>query len=118
MAPLLVSLEGDPVYLREDRLLAFEAGVGFETGRLAQPSGADETLVQLAGSGSVVFAVRERLQSVEVVPDHPVVVTTDRLVGWVGRILAQLPGPADGLGALHGTHRLSGRGFVLLDARP
>jgi uncharacterized protein (AIM24 family) len=110
-----VSLTDDHLYLREDRTVAFASTLNYENGRM---KAADEAvpLIQLTGSGPVMFDSRAPVRCLIVSAERSVVVRADLVVGWVGRLLSQ-PVPSEH--APHHTHgfvSLAGDGKVILEA--
>jgi hypothetical protein len=82
-----LTLEDDILYVRQDRVIAFDGGVMWECGLLP---GTGLALIQLRGTGRVVIAGGdERIRAFKVPAHEVVVVARGRLLGWVGRIVAQ-----------------------------
>jgi hypothetical protein len=99
-----LTLENDNLYVREDALFAFDAGVGYESGRLAIP-GATLDLVQLHGRGALVLLLPRAPAALAVTESEPVHVAPDALVGWTGRLFpdgAAKPMRESGLVAFRG----------------
>jgi hypothetical protein len=115
LSAFITSMDEDPLYAREERLLGFDASVEYECGRLELPDGDHAGLVQLSGLGTVVLSIRGPVHGIEVFPDRPAEVRAARLIGWIGRILAR---PADAgaeVSPLRGLMALSGNGVALFD---
>lgn len=130
LVPLL--LEDDVLYVREDRVLAFEGGVPWEYGHV--PRGGIRML-QFRGRGLVAIRVDGEPGAVKVTPERPLCVSTPHLLGWIGHVVAhgggagdEAPGdsprqPAPGEGAGGGAFQLpfqiscEGEGVVLVDVR-
>jgi uncharacterized protein (AIM24 family) len=108
-------LDGEPLYVREDRLLGFDGSVASETGRLAVSDADQVVLVALAGTGFVVLSVRGPLAALEITADRPVLIRSDRLIGWLGRLLARPVPREEAPAGLFGLVALSGTGTVLSD---
>jgi Flp pilus assembly protein TadD len=113
--PFASSLDGEPFYVREERLLGFDGGLEHEAGRMAVAEGEYSNVLHLSGVGFVVLAVRGPMHGIEVLPERPVRVRTARLLGWVGRLLARPVPPEEAPAALRDTIGLSGSGIVLMD---
>ena len=106
--PVTLALADDILYLRLHRLVAFDAEVLWEAGRI--PRTALE-MVQFRGDGRVVMALVGHPTAIKVTVGHPVTVSAASLVGWAGRIVArglEIPG------FLH----CEGEGVVLADLFP
>jgi len=121
--PVTLALDDDILYLRMHRLLAFDADVLWEAGRIPRT---DLDMVQFRGDGRVVMALVGHPTAIKVTPQHPVTVSARSLVGWAGRIVARglvTAGHPAGLAA--GTPASSpvvlyceGEGVVLADLFP
>jgi uncharacterized protein (AIM24 family) len=81
---LPVSLTEDVLYVREDRVLAFEGTLSWETGTVP---GADVRMLQFRGRGIVALTIGESPIAIKVTEDRPTLLTGARLVGWVGRLV-------------------------------
>jgi uncharacterized protein (AIM24 family) len=81
---LPVSLTEDVLYVREDRVLAFDGTLSWETGTVP---GADLRMLQFRGRGIVALALDEAPIAIKVTEDRPTLLTGARLVGWVGRLV-------------------------------
>jgi Flp pilus assembly protein TadD len=115
LSALVSTLGGEPLYVREDRLLGFDASIQHESGRLGLPEGEHAALVHLRGSGFVVLAVRGPIQAIEVTARRPAEVRATRLIGWIGRLLPQGDTLEEQRAGLRGLVTLSGDGIALLD---
>jgi uncharacterized protein (AIM24 family) len=80
-----VTLDHDILYVREDRVLAFDGSVSWEAGRIP---GDGLRLLQFRGSGQVVLQLSGMPAAIRVTPDAPARVARQALFGWVGRIVA------------------------------
>jgi hypothetical protein len=104
-----VALEDDILYVREDRVLAFDGGVSWEAGSVP---GDGLRLLQFRGRGCVVLRLDAPPVAVKVTEDRPAFVARDHLLGWVGRLVThrqRTPGPSP----FHLT--CQGEGVVLFD---
>ena len=79
-----MSLTEDVLYVREDRVLAFDGTLSWETGTVP---GADMRMLQFRGRGIVALALGEAPIAIKVTEDRPTLLTGARLVGWVGRLV-------------------------------
>lgn len=104
-------LSEESLYIREERLVAFEDSVSYENGRIPNAGGAELPLVHLAGRGRVLLAVDGSLRSVEVLGDVPLSIALESWVGWYGKLTPRVVAPANGHGR---SVELTGEGVVLL----
>ncbi len=118
-------LEGDILYVREDRVLAFEGTVSWEYGHVPL---ADVAMVQFRGRGLVAIRVDGEPGAVRVTPERGAFVSAPHLLGWIGHVVASGTretaadgqdwqqeggrGPAGPFGLA-----CEGEGIVLLDVR-
>jgi uncharacterized protein (AIM24 family) len=111
---LPVSLTEDVLYVREDRVLAFDGTLSWETGTVP---GADLRMLQFRGRGIVALALDEAPIAIKVTEDRPTLLTGARLVGWVGRLVPHGAPVARGgdAGASPFQVGCQGEGVVLLD---
>jgi uncharacterized protein (AIM24 family) len=79
-----VSLEDDILYMREDRVLAFDGGVSWEAGSVP---GDGLRMLQFRGRGCVVLRLDAPPVAVKVTEDRPALVARAHLLGWVGRLV-------------------------------
>jgi uncharacterized protein (AIM24 family) len=109
-----VSLEDDILYVREDRVLAFDGGVSWEAGGVP---GDGLRLLQFRGRGCVVLRLDTPPVAVKVTEDRPAFVAREHLLGWVGRLVTHKQ-RSSGPSPFHFT--CQGEGVVLFDppARP
>lgn len=105
------------IYVREARLLAFDASVRFENGRLPAPPNEPTpiAIVQLSGSGLLVLEGERPLRALAVSADRPVIVHGLSVAGWTGRLLAEPLTTEDSPTHSHGFVAFNGDGAVLLD---
>jgi uncharacterized protein (AIM24 family) len=79
-----VSLEDDILYVREDRVLAFDGGVSWEAGAVP---GDGLRMLQFRGRGCVVLQLDAPPVAIKVTEDRPALVARAHLLGWVGRLV-------------------------------
>ena len=79
-----MSLTEDVLYVREDRVLAFDGTLSWETGTVP---GAELRMLQFRGRGIVALALGEAPVAIKVTEDRPTLLAGARLVGWVGRLV-------------------------------
>jgi uncharacterized protein (AIM24 family) len=79
-----VWLDDDILYVREDRVLAFDGGVSWEAGAVP---GDGLRMLQFRGRGCVVLRLDGLPVAVKVTEDHPALVARAHLLGWVGRLV-------------------------------
>ncbi|MBX3181535.1 MAG: tetratricopeptide repeat protein [Polyangiaceae bacterium] len=84
---VVTQLEGQHLYLREERVVAFEAGVHHESGRLPRGGGHYDRVLQLSGRGAVVFQGDQLLEAMDCRAETPIWVAADSVVGWTGRLV-------------------------------
>jgi hypothetical protein len=115
----IVALElgGEFVYLREARLLGFDSSARFENGRLPAPpqEPAPIVVVQLSGRGIVLVESERPLRALRVPPERRLVVRSESVAGWTGRMLAQPLTADESPTHAHGFVSFGGEGAVLLD---
>ena len=81
---LALSLDDDVLYVREDRVLAFDGGLSWEAG--ATP-GDGLRMLQFRGRGCVVLELEAPPAALKVTADRPATIASRRLLGWVGRLV-------------------------------
>jgi Tetratricopeptide repeat/Mitochondrial biogenesis AIM24 len=82
-----LTLEEDVLYLREERVVAFDGEVVWEAGRIP---GGGPALLQFRGSGRVVVdAGPGEVVALRVPQDELISVAPERLLGWMGRVVAE-----------------------------
>jgi len=81
-----LALEDDILYLREDRVLAFDGSVSWEAGRVP---GVGLRMLQFRGRGFVAVELDGDAAAVKLSEGTPALVKSSRLLGWVGRVVAQ-----------------------------
>jgi tetratricopeptide (TPR) repeat protein len=107
---LPLRLADDVLYVREDRVLAFEGSLTWEAGTV--PS-AGLRMLQFRGRGTVALDIHDASIALKVTDEKPTLLAAARLLGWVGRLVphgARLPGASPFQLACQG------EGVVLLDA--
>jgi uncharacterized protein (AIM24 family) len=112
---LPVALADDVLYVREDRVLAFEGSLSWEAGSVR---GAALRMLQFRGRGTVALELDEAPVAIKVTDDRPTLLAGARLVGWVGRLVphGQPNGAGSGVPVLPFQISCQGEGVVLLDA--
>ena len=84
-------LADDVLYVREDRVLAFEGSLAWEAGTVPNTG---LRMLQFRGRGTVALSLPEAAIAIKVTDEHPTLLAGGRLVGWVGRLVphgARLP---------------------------
>jgi hypothetical protein len=104
-----LTLDEDILYVREDRVLAFEGGVSWEAGRIP---GDGLRMLQFRGRGQVVLQLGGLPAAVRISEDAPARVARGALLGWVGRVVAHRPRREGPLQIV-----CEGEGVMLLEAR-
>jgi uncharacterized protein (AIM24 family) len=115
LVPLL--LEGEPLYLRESALAAFDPSLTYEYGRLPLGDGEAADLVLLRGNGDVVLALPKDVVAVEATRERAMLVRGSTLVGWLGRLVPRALPPSEAPGSAWGFVSLLGEGMVFIDGR-
>jgi Tetratricopeptide repeat len=113
---VLLPVEDQIAFVREDLLAGFELGLHYENGRLAIETGSPEggAVVQLRGTGTAVLAVSGPLASLPSRTGEPLVVRRDWIVGWFGRLVTRALPPHESPGGHRGLIGFSGEGTVLV----
>jgi hypothetical protein len=112
-----IDLSGEFIYLRESRLVGFEISARYENGRLPAPPQEPQpiVIVQLSGHGVALVESERPLRALAVEAEKRLVVRSESVAGWTGRMLAQPltaeQSPTHG----HGFVAFTGEGAVLLD---
>jgi uncharacterized protein (AIM24 family) len=112
-----LELGGEFVFLRESRLLGFDSSARYENGRLPAPpeEPAPIVIVQLSGRGLVLVESERPLRALVATAERRVIVRSESVAGWTGRMLAQPLSVEDSPTHAHGFVSFSGEGAVLLD---
>ena len=109
---LPLRLADDVLYVREDRVLAFEGSLTWEAGAVPNTG---LRMLQFRGRGTVALELPSDAIAIKVTDEKPTLLSAARLYGWVGRLVphgARMPGTAPfQLGC-------QGEGVVLLEAMP
>ena len=107
---LPLRLADDVLYVREDRVLAFEGSLTWEAGTVPNTG---LRMLQFRGRGTVALELPTDAIAIKVTDEKPTLLSEARLYGWVGRLVphgARMPGTAPfQLGC-------QGEGVVLLEA--
>ncbi|HET6281506.1 MAG TPA: tetratricopeptide repeat protein [Polyangia bacterium] len=80
-----LSLDDDILYVREDRVLAFDDGISWEAGRVP---GDGLHMLQFRGRGRVALQMDSNPTAIRISEHRPALVARARLLGWVGRVVA------------------------------
>jgi Tetratricopeptide repeat/Mitochondrial biogenesis AIM24 len=83
-----LTLDEDILYVREDRVLAFDGAVSWEAGRIP---GDGLRMLQFRGRGQVVLQLAGLPAAIRVSEESPGRVSRAALLGWVGRVVAHRP---------------------------
>lgn len=113
---LMMRLERELFYAREDRVVGFDTSLRHESGRLSVGAMEHVPMVQLSGEGVLALSVSSELVAVQVSPDRPALLRGDSVVGWVGRILPQALEKSDLAAGRAGLCSMTGDGAVFVDA--
>lgn len=112
-----IALDDDALYLREDALIGFEPGVGYENGRLPVGDGESISMVQLRGPGTVIASLPEHHSAVEVTDGRSIAVRAVAVVGWIGRVVPRALLASEAPAGVRGMVAFAGEGMVLVDGR-
>jgi len=116
LLPIVVE-EGTPFFLREDVVLAFDALLAFENGRLTFGEGDAVPIAQFRGDGSVVIELIDPIVSLEVTQSRAVTCRREALVGWFGRLLPRAVPLSEAPSGQRGLVSFTGEGTVLVAGR-
>lgn len=108
-----VTLDGEVLFVREDRIVAFDGALSWECGHVPQAERALEVL-QLRGPGQAVFSARSGPLALGVSARRPLLVAIERLIGWTGGVVVSGPPARDELVAEWGVV-CEGEGVVFVD---
>ena len=111
LAPVPIDVDDEGVYLREERIFAFEESIAFENGRLTGDHGVALDLVNLKGAGRALVQLEGTLKAMPIPAGAPMLVPLNRLVGWFGYVTPRVVAFA-----AQGAVELTGEGFALLGA--
>lgn len=112
-----IQLDDEPFYLREEALAGFEAGVTYESGRLAVGDGEALSLVQLRGPGAVIASLPEGATALEIVDARTTAVRAVSVLGWIGRLVPRALLASEAPAGARGFVAFAGEGMVLIDGR-
>lgn len=107
-----LALMEDVLYVREDRVLAFEGSLSWEAGTVP---GADVRMLQFRGRGTVALEIADAPVAIKVTDDRPTLLSAARLVGWVGRLVPSGARPAGDAAEAPFQVACQGEGVVLMD---
>ncbi len=91
---LPLRLADDVLYVREDRVLAFEGSLTWEAGTVPNTG---LRMLQFRGRGTVALELPTDAIAIKITEDQPTLLAAARLYGWVGRLVphgARMPGAA------------------------
>jgi hypothetical protein len=109
-----VQLDDDILYLREDIVFAFEAGLRWENGHVPG-SRSRIRMVQFRGDGAVAFRSKRPLLAVKLSAPSVLYVDAAAIAGWIGRVVPRAVAPA-GSGTLAELFvECTGEGVVLVE---
>jgi hypothetical protein len=119
---VLVALEREPAFLREDTLVGFELGLAYENARLLfdapgaslRPPGEGLAMVQLRGTGAVALELARKLATVPCTAGRPLLLRREWFVGWLGRLVPRVVLPEESPSGQRGMIGFSGEGIVLV----
>ncbi|MCW5808553.1 MAG: tetratricopeptide repeat protein [Deltaproteobacteria bacterium] len=112
-----IALDDDILYVREDLVFAFEAGLRWENGNVPGLRGRLH-VVQFRGDGALVLRLARPLVRVKLPAQGLVFVDAERLAGWIGRVIPRAVVPPGGgpLGTM--CVECTGEGVVLVEPAP
>jgi hypothetical protein len=112
-----VKLDDDILYLREDLVFAFESSLRWENGNIPGLRGR-LPVVQFRGDGAVALRLERPLVRVKLPHQGMVFVDSERLAGWIGRVIPRAVVPPTGgpMGAM--CVECTGEGVVLIEPAP
>jgi hypothetical protein len=112
----VIELEDQDVYVREERIAAFELGLSYENGRLATGQGDAVSLVHVKGKGTLVVELPVTVAVMEATADAGCLVRCEVLLGWTGRLVPRCLPAIDAPGQTRGWVAFRGDGAVMFDA--
>ncbi len=109
-----VALDDDIFYIREDLIFAFESTLRWENGNVPGLRG-KLPVVQFRGDGAIALRLERPLVRVKLPSSGVLMVDTERLAGWIGRVIPRAVVPPGGgpLGEL--CVECTGEGVVLVE---
>jgi Tetratricopeptide repeat len=113
---VLLAVDADLAFVREEFLAGFELALQHENGRVALEAGPSEEtpVVQLRGAGRFVLDVPGELASVPSRAERPLVARREWIVGWFGRLVTRALSATDSPGGHPGLVGFWGDGAVLV----
>jgi uncharacterized protein (AIM24 family) len=105
---------GEMCFAREDVLLGFDGALAFENGRLTSGEGEQSPVVQLRGTGSVLFEAFGEILTIQVHAERSLSVRREVVLGWFGRLVPRAIAPADAPCGQRGLVGFAGEGRVLV----
>ncbi|MDI1449119.1 tetratricopeptide repeat protein [Polyangium sp. 6x1] len=112
-----ISLEEEPLYLREDLLGGFEGAMSYENGRMPVGEGEAVGMVQLRGPGALVARLRAPMLALDVREGKSTALHAPSVLGWMGRVIPRALPPSEAPAGAKGFVVFSGEGTVLLHGR-
>lgn len=112
-----ITLDEEPLYLREDVLAGFEAQMSYENGRMPASEGDAVGMVQLRGPGALVASMRSPFFAIELREGKSTTIHGPSVLGWMGRVIPRAVPPAEAPGGMKSLVLFSGEGTVLLHGR-
>ena len=109
-----VQLDDDILYLREDHVFAFEAGLRWENGHVPGSRSAIR-MVQFRGSGAVAFRTKKPLIAVKLTAPGVLYVDATAIAGWIGRVVPRALLSAGGTQGSVLFVECTGEGVVLVE---
>ena len=84
--PIPLILEDDVFYVREDRVVAFDAALGWEAGQIPRLG---LSFLQFHGRGQVTVLAHHEVLAVKVTAKTPTQMSSRHVLGWWGRLVGQ-----------------------------
>jgi hypothetical protein len=118
---VLLALDDELAFVREDALLGFELRLAYENGRVAleaaeaaRSPAEGAQVVQLRGTGTLVLELAGPIASLPSTPGRPLLVRREWIVGWLGRLVTRALPPSESPGGQRGLVGFSGQGSVIV----
>jgi uncharacterized protein (AIM24 family) len=113
---VLLAVEEELAFVREDLLVGFELALQYENGRVPlEPGSAEESaMVQFRGSGTFVVDVPGELASLPSGSGRPLIARREWIVGWFGRLVTRALSSTESPGGHRGLTGFWGEGTVLV----
>ncbi|TKD00636.1 tetratricopeptide repeat protein [Polyangium fumosum] len=112
-----ISLEEEPLYLREDLLGGFEGAMSYENGRMPVGDGEAVGMVQLRGPGTLVARLKGPMLALDVREGKSTALHAPSVLGWMGRVIPRALPPSEAPAGVKSLVVFSGEGTVLLHGR-